>query len=264
MLDKRMSRRAFMMDLGKGGLAVAVFGMGVVACTSEDPASPSTTATETTPTSESISPTTVTPTSESGPDPVTWERVSLGFVSAYVLARNGEAVIVDTGVAGSEGSIAEGLSALGLGWGDVGHVIITHLHSDHQGSLPAVLGLAPDAIGYAGAEDIPGISSPRELVAVGDGDRVFDLQIIATPGHTPGHISILDDRGTGLLVAGDALNGSDGGVSGVNPDFTDDIVTADESIAKLARFTYQTAVFGHGEPVLVDASGQVAALAASL
>jgi glyoxylase-like metal-dependent hydrolase (beta-lactamase superfamily II) len=194
---------------------------------------------------------------------VTWERVNLGFVSAYVLARGGEATIVDTGVSGSEGDIETSLGALGLGWDDVGHVIITHLHPDHQGSLPAVMNLAPGATGYAGAGDIPRITAPRELVAVGDGDSVFDLDIIATPGHTPGHISVLDQQG-GILVAGDALNGSDGRVIGANPDFTSDIVAADESVAKLALFTYGTALFGHGEPVVGDASGQVAALAASI
>ena len=98
---------------------------------------------------------------------------------------------------------------------------------------------------------------------MGDGDRVFDLDIIATPGHTPGHISVLDSVG-GLLVAGDALNGSDGRVIGANPDFTADILIADQSIAKLASFTYETVVFGHGEPVLSGASQQVANLAASL
>jgi len=202
-------------------------------------------------------------TSPPGTVGTSWERVNLGFVSAYVLARNGEAVIVDTGVSGSESAIGASLGVLGLDWGDVGHVIVTHLHGDHQGSLPAVLNQAPQASAYAGAADIPGISSPRELIPVGDGDQVFDLEIIATPGHTPGHISVYDRAG-GLLVAGDALNGSDGGVIGANPDFTADIAMADDSIAKLAALPFDTVVFGHGEPVVGGASQQVAALSSSL
>jgi glyoxylase-like metal-dependent hydrolase (beta-lactamase superfamily II) len=192
-----------------------------------------------------------------------WERVNLGFVSAYILARNGEAAIVDTGVAGSEDAIESSLGVLNLGWGDVGHVIVTHLHPDHQGSLPAVLGRAPGASAYAGAADIPQISSPRQLVAVGDGDTVFDLEIIDTPGHTPGHISVYDRAG-GLLVAGDALNGANGGVIGANPDFTPDMAMAGTSIAKLAALSFETVVFGHGEPVVGGASQQVAGLSASL
>lgn len=265
MIDKRISRRAFMTDLGRGSLAVAIFGVTALACSSDDSTPSSTTAGETPSTTAGATPSSTTspPTTAAGSDPVVWERVNLGFVSAYVLARGGEATIVDTGVEGSEGDIEASLGALGLGWADVGHVIVTHLHADHQGSLPAVLNLAADATGYAGAADIPEMVSPRNLVAVGDGDSVFDLRIVATPGHTPGHISVLDEQG-GLLVAGDALNGADGGVIGANPDFTSDIVAADRSVMKLAGFTYDTVVFGHGEPVAGNASQKVAALAASI
>lgn len=269
-----ISRRAFMMDLGKGTLAVAVFGLAAVACSNDGADGVGTTAAgssqppTTNPATTSpltTSPATTSPvtTSPVASTAAVWERVNLGFVSAYILARAGEATIVDTGVAGSEDAIEASLGVLNLGWSDVGHVIVTHLHPDHQGSLPAVLTLAPEASAYAGAADIPEISSPRQLIAVGDGDKVFDLEIIDTPGHTPGHISVYDRSG-GLLVAGDALNGQDGGVIGANPDFTPDIATADISIAKLATLAFDTVVFGHGEPVVGGASEQVAALSASL
>ena len=63
---------------------------------------------------------------------------------------------------------------------------------------------APEAVGYAGELDIPRINSPRPLIAVGTGDRVFGLDIISTPGHTPGHICVFDpvDR---ALITGDAV-----------------------------------------------------------
>lgn len=267
-----MSRRAFMLDLGKGTLAVAVFGLGAMACSEDDPISPTSTP-STSP--ESSTPPTTTPvtTSPQTTNPVTtkplaieavqWERVNLGFVSAYVLARAGEAAVVDTGVSGSEGDIAASLAAIGMTWTDVGHIIVTHLHGDHQGSLPAVMNAATGATAYAGAGDITEISSPRPITPVGDGDMVFDLEIIDTPGHTPGHISVLDEPG-GLLIAGDALNGADGGVIGANPDFTADIPLADDSVRKLATFTFDTVVFGHGDPVVGNASQQVAELAASI
>jgi glyoxylase-like metal-dependent hydrolase (beta-lactamase superfamily II) len=194
---------------------------------------------------------------------VTWQRVSLGFVSAYILSRNGEAAVVDTGVAGSAGDIEAGLAAIGLGWDAVGHVILTHAHPDHIGSASVVLDLAADASGYAGAGDRDTITAPRELTVVGDGEQVFGLEIIATPGHTPGHICVLDPIG-GLLVAGDALNGNAGGVVGPNPQFSADMSMANESVKKLAAFTFDTILFGHGEPVIGGADDQVAALAAGL
>jgi glyoxylase-like metal-dependent hydrolase (beta-lactamase superfamily II) len=184
-------------------------------------------------------------------------------VSAYVLVRAGEATVVDTGNPGDAGDIAATLDGLGIGWNDVSTVILTHLHGDHVGSLGDVMAAAPDAVGYAGAPDIPGIRSPRTLMPVGDGDTVFGLEIIATPGHTPGSI-VVRDPVSGLMVAGDALRGEDGGVIGPNPRFTDDMALANESVKKLAELQFETIVFGHGDPVEGGASDQVAALAATL
>lgn len=115
----------------------------------------------------------------------------------------------------------------------------------------------------AGEADIAAIQSPRPLVAVGDGDEVFGLQVIATPGHTAGHISILDTE-TGLLVAGDALNNTGEVLAGSPPQFTADQAMADASVQKLADLPFDTVLFGHGEPIEGEAGPQVAALASSL
>jgi glyoxylase-like metal-dependent hydrolase (beta-lactamase superfamily II) len=66
----------------------------------------------------------------------------------------------------------------------------------------------------------------------------------------------------GLLVAGDALNTMDGTVTGPNPQFSDDMTTAEASVRKLAGFTFETLLVGHGEPITDGASELVAELAA--
>lgn len=262
-----MTRRTFLRDLGQGTLAVAILGVGVLSCSSdEEGAEPTVGATSSTtgtdPTSTTTSPATST-TQPVGDAGISWERVVLGGVSAYVLVRAGEAAVVDTGNPGDAGDIASTLDGLGIRWSNVSTVILTHLHGDHVGSLGDVMTAAPDAVGYAGAPDIPSIPSPRTLTPVNDGDSVFGLEIIATPGHTPGSISVRDPLG-GLLIAGDAMNGADGGVIGANPRFTDDMMLANESIKKLAALEFETVVFGHGDPVVGGAAAQVAELAASL
>lgn len=266
-----VTRRTFLTQFGRTSLAVAFLGVAA-ACSSDSETTTTAAAASTGDTAAAEAPATTaaTATTEETASETTaaaaggarWERVNLGFVSAYVLERGGEGIIVDTGVEGSEGQIEGTLALLDLGWGDVGHVILTHLHPDHVGSLDAVMVNAASAAGYAGEADISGIPSPRALTAVGDGDNVFDLEIIETPGHTPGSISILEPVG-GLLLAGDALNGTDGGVSGANPQFSPDMTSADESVRKLAGFTFDAVVFGHGEPVIGGADAQVAALAAT-
>ena len=145
----------------------------------------------------------------------------------------------------------------------MGHLIVTHKHPDHMGSLGAISALATEATIYAGAADIPAMEAVATPTAVGDGEMVFDLEIIETPGHTAGHISVLDSI-AGILVTGDALNGVGGSVDGPDPGFSEDMAIAVESVAKLAGFTYEIALFGHGPPMLEGASDAVNQLASSL
>lgn len=258
-----INRRLFLRRLGHGTLAVAVLescgGSPVVsnfgATSTKGGVSDSTPAT--TAGSNAARP---SPTSASAP---IFHRVHLGFVSAYLVVRGSDAAVVDTGVAGSGGAIAAALGEVGLDWKAVAHVILTHHHPDHVGGLGEVLEAATDSAAYAGTEDIPSINSPRELSPIADGDNVFGLHVIATPGHTPGHISVLDESAA-VLVAGDAINGVNGGVGGANPRFSHDMTIANQSVKKLADLSFETVYFGHGEPVMVGASALVADLAMRL
>lgn len=192
-----------------------------------------------------------------------FERITLGNVSAYLLIRSGEIGIIDTGNPGSEDAIADAITGLGLAWTNVGHIGVTHAHGDHAGSLASVAGLASGATLYAAAPDLRSMNAPRPIQEVSDGSSMFGMTVVATPGHTEGHICF-HDANAGILFAGDALNGTDGGVSGANPRFTSDIAEADNTVQKLAQLSYETILFGHGEPVLSLGDQQVAALAASI
>ena len=191
-----------------------------------------------------------------------WSRVDLGFVAAYVLVRGREAAIVDTGVDGSADAIAEVVDKAGPGWAGVRHVILTHKHPDHAGSVGAVLDAATRAKGYVGAADLPEVDAPRTLTPLRDGDDVFGLRMVATPGHTLGHMAVFDGDNR-VLVAGDALTNTDG-LAGSNPQFTEDEAAAAASVRKLARLSPRTILVGHGDPVLKDASAMLEKLASSL
>ena len=249
-----VTRRMLLKDMGKAGLAVMV--LGTAACSSDPtenatPTEEAGTTTSVGPTSTAVAAATTTTdattSTSGGMGGHEWHRVDLDFVSAYLLYRAGEAALIDTGVGGSEGTIELALTEIGLGWSDVGHVIVTHEHPDHQGSVSAVVS-ATSAPWYAGAGDIGSITAPTEGISVGD---------------TPGHIAVLDPV-SGILVAGDALIGESGRVAGPNPQFSSDMDVANASVAKLAGLDYEVALFGHGEPVVEGASLQVAELAESL
>lgn len=258
-LHRVIDRRTFIADLGRGAFALAI--VGLAGCTT---ALPTLEPTPATPTPDGPGPTPGEPGATGGAAPpggTAWTRVNLGFVSAYLLVRDGEAALVDTGVAGSGPAIQQALTDTSLGWEAVAHVILTHHHSDHQGSLPEALAAAPAAAAYAGAEDIEAISSPRVVTALGDGQDVFGLRIVTTPGHTAGSISVLDPV-AGVLVAGDALRTEGGRPTLPGAQFTVDMDEAIRSIAKLGGLTFETLLVGHGEPIEAGASALVAELGA--
>jgi glyoxylase-like metal-dependent hydrolase (beta-lactamase superfamily II) len=190
-------------------------------------------------------------------------HVNLGFVNAYVLIRGKEAAVVDTGTPNNASKIADVVRTAGLGWDAVHHVILTHYHPDHIGSVGEVLTAAAKATVYAGAADIPQIKSPRPLKAVADNDEVFGLRVIATPGHTAGHVCVFDPAGS-LLILGDAMSNIGNKLGGPNPQYTADMSQAHQSVKKLAKLTFQRAVFGHGEPIDKAASQAIAKLAGTL
>jgi glyoxylase-like metal-dependent hydrolase (beta-lactamase superfamily II) len=206
----QVSRRVFLADMGRGVLAIAVF--GVAGCKLGDPPSEQQSAT---------------------PRAPAWQRIPVdgGFVSAYLLARSGEVAVVDTPgpwgeVVGGEDDILAALEAAGLGWTNVAHVVLTHKHADHAGGAAAVLQAAANARGYAGVEDIPFIEVPRPLTPVADGDSVL-----------------------GVLIAGDALTTNDGRPTSPPLGSSEDISEALRSVAKLGMLNFETLLVGHGEPI---------------
>ena len=263
-----IDRRTFIADLGRGAFALAVISVAACSPGAQSTTRPSASAAGSTPTPGSQPPSDA-PASGSPPgavpparDELAWQRVNLGFVSAYVLVRGAQAAIVDTGVGGSAGAIEDALAQVGIDWSAVGDVILTHKHNDHVGSLAEIMELAPDATGYAGAEDISSITSPRPINPVADGDTVFGLQVVTTPGHTPGSISVFD-AANGIVVAGDALIVEGGRPNFPGAQFTEDMDEARRSVAKLGELTFETLLVGHGEPIGGGASAAVAELAAS-
>ena len=256
-----VGRRVLLLRAGRGALGIAV--LGLAACTADDSAD------------EAAAP--VRSGSAAG---LAWSRVDLAYVSAFVLVRGREAAVVDTGFGGEAEAdrIGAALSEAGPGWDGVRHVVITHAHGDHFGGLAEVARRAARAELHAGGADLREITSPpvplsdrpgvvryaQRLRAVGDGDEVLGLQVVATPGHTPGHVALFD-ADSRVLVAGDALlNTVEGQLSGAHPRVSQDPAGAADSVRKLAALEPRLILLGHGPPVERDATVRLQRLAGSL
>jgi glyoxylase-like metal-dependent hydrolase (beta-lactamase superfamily II) len=149
--------------------------------------------------------------------------------SSWALQTSAGIIIIDTNFAwATEPEIIEGLTRLGLNPSDIKYVLISHAHGDHdQGA--AELQKRYDAKVVMGAPDWestlqrPATAAggvPKRDVAVGPEGMTLNLgdvsvQIVATPGHTPGTLSYVfpvRDQGRTLMVAysGGTLTGAFG------------------------------------------------------
>jgi glyoxylase-like metal-dependent hydrolase (beta-lactamase superfamily II) len=140
----------------------------------------------------------------------------LRFVNAFLVREDDGFTLVDTTLGGAADDLVAAAAAAS---GSIRRIALTHGHGDHVGSVDALkekLGesvqvLMPelDARIHAGEKvvegNVPGSwpklrTRPDGLLS--DGDRVGNLEVVASPGHTPGHVSYVDTRDRTLL-AGD-------------------------------------------------------------
>ncbi|WP_427006417.1 MBL fold metallo-hydrolase [Pseudarthrobacter sp. H2] len=175
--------------------------------------------------------------------------VELSFdVRCFLVGLPDGLVLIDAGPAGSAGEIGAALERIGAHWSDVTDVVLTHSHPDHVGGLGEVTARMPGARIWAGAADCPQIPSAVPLQPLSDDDRVRELRIISTPGHTKGHISVLHE-GEGLLFVGDAVGTMSGSLVRAAAQFTADAAEAERSLRRLSELAPARMLFSHGPEV---------------
>ena len=162
---------------------------------------------------------------------LTWS-VAFVPVSCYLVREDDGWTLIDAGVWWSAADILATAEASGA---PIRRLAFTHAHVDHVGPLDRLKTELPDAEVLVSAREArilggdtgrdpgePGriyrLPRPRLTRPTGDlsdGLRVASLQVVASPGHSPGHVAFFDLR-DGTLIAGDAIHTRGGvAVSGV-------------------------------------------------
>jgi glyoxylase-like metal-dependent hydrolase (beta-lactamase superfamily II) len=210
----------------------------------------------------------------------------LGAVNAFLVVEDDGLTLVDTMLSRSQDGILAAARELGR---PIVRIVLTHAHGDHVGSLDALAAALPEAEVSISARDArflggdrtldPGepqsklrggypTTSTRPGRELSPGDRVGSLEVVAAPGHTPGHVALLDTRDR-TLIAGDAYSTLGGVATTVktNPRFplpamaTWDRPTALRSARELRALDPARLAVGHGTVVDAPAAAMDAAIA---
>lgn len=193
-----------------------------------------------------------------------------------ILKSDIEIVLVDCGTPGSLPKIKEAAQAQNVNQDNLTKVVITHHDMDHIGSLAELKRAYPEVQILADAKERPYINGEKESLKMKklqekysieavrqmysafepvdiDGTlhdhEIFpwcgDVEIVSTPGHTDGHISLyLHEFKT--LIAGDALFLQDGELLISLPMFTLDAEQAKQSVRKLLDYYIEKIICYHG------------------
>ena len=157
-------------------------------------------------------------------------------LNAVYLLDGTEPCLVETGPGADHDRLTTALDALGVGFGDLAHIVVTHIHMDHAGGAGALLERFPHASVWVHEAGARHLADPERLVAstartygqarmrslygamlpvpeervraVTDGDRIplggRSLSVLHTPGHASHHVALHDDA-SGAMFTGEAI-----------------------------------------------------------
>lgn len=213
----------------------------------------------------------------------------MDLVNSYLLRNDdGSLALIDTGVKGAGKRILAAIAEIGSDPSQVTTILLTHAHSDHAGGAREMTQrtgrgttvheddaefvrsgtgtpLDPSVrLGRLLKRNMASDPAPVERTLT-DGEILpiaGGLQVHHTPGHSPGHISLLHPD-SGILITGDAIWNVRSRRTWPVLAFCTNVALTAQTAQKLAELDYTTAAFTHGEPIPGQGRAAIRAFLAS-
>ncbi len=187
--------------------------------------------------------------------------------SKAFLVVEDEITLIDAGLRGSGPLLRRYLDGLGRSPREVTRIVCTHGHPDHIGGVREIAAMTGAEVLMHDADvqrlrmDMKGAlrhlrpwafvaavtRGPEDAKPLAD-DTVLPglggLEVVHTPGHTPGSVCLYA-RAHGILIVGDVLQVIRGALSLPSLVFTEDMALARRSIGRLAALDVRTICFAH-------------------
>jgi glyoxylase-like metal-dependent hydrolase (beta-lactamase superfamily II) len=199
------------------------------------------------------------------------------YINSFAfLDDDGQVTLVDCGLKRAPRRIVDALAGIGRRPADVTRIILTHAHGDHAGGAKEVLDASSARGVDVHTDDVPYVQAGRNapgaqttagrllsrgpvasftsvpvVTELTDGqllDVAGGLRIVHTPGHTPGHVSLLHEP-TGVLITGDAIFNMSARMTWPLAAICSSARQNKQSAHVLGELDYQLAAFTHGPEI---------------
>lgn len=221
------------------------------------------------------------------------------YLHPVVLQTKQQLILIDCGYADTLTQLEIAFTEKHLSLSQLTGILITHHDIDHLGALKKLKDRFPSLKVYSSEIEKPYINGSKKSLRLQQAEEMYSsipqeykawaaefiaahkailpvetddtvplnkvwplvpaVEIIHTPGHMPGHISLYLAE-TQTLIAADAVVLENGLLNIANPQFTLDLQEAIASVEKLATYPVQQLICYHGGILTDDISQQLQAL----
>ena len=185
------------------------------------------------------------------------------YSMVYAVLEPDGITLIDTGFPDRGMEILNEVRELGKRKIDIKQIFLTHSDLDHMGNAAWIQDKVGCPVWISEKERIytdgrkARFGAKQEMAEAAhlenpgfsvypDTGRIGDFEIIETPGHSEGHVSVIYSKK--ILFGGDLFFCRDGKLSPANPAYSEDVKQAEESLRNLLKLKFTILCPAHGEP----------------